>query len=275
MSQKIEQIEQGKSSVDLGNTSLNQIKPKEKQCTQSRYWCFTYNNYSLVQLEHLEHIFRVNNIFYIIGLEFAPTTNTPHLQGFISASKKLRPTQLKLDKKIHWEKIKGSQLENIIYCSKGGNYRIFGLKIPRTIQTITNLLDWQQKIVNLYNTTPDGRTCNWIVDELGGKGKSALCKYLAIHYRCTIIQGGKLADIMNIMFNIDTDNVKMICIDVPRNNKNKVSYAAIECILNGQITNTKYETGIKYFNPPHVVVFCNFEPDYERLSNDRWKVTEI
>jgi hypothetical protein len=58
-------------------------------------------------------------------------------------------------------------------------------------------------------------------------------------------------------------------------NQNKVSYSSIECIKNGMITNTKYETGFKVFNPPHVVVFSNFPPDEEKLSADRWNIKEI
>jgi len=271
----LEQMEQANKKEDLGNTKQDQILDTRKRPIQSKYWCFTLCNYKDIELEHLEHIFKSNKINYIMGLEIAPTTNTPHIQGYISAEKKLRPTQLKLNKKIHWEKIRGTQLDNIIYCSKGGNYRIHGLKVPRTVKTITMLHGWQQKIVDLYNTIPNGRTCHWIVDEIGGKGKSALCKYLAINYKAAIIQGGKLADIMNMIFEQDMDVVNCVFIDIPRVNENRVSYASIECILNGMITNTKYETGVKVFNPPHLVVFSNFEPETEHMSMDRWKITEI
>ena len=91
------------------------------------------------------------------------------------------------------------------------------------------------------------------------------------------IQGGKLADIINIIFNLNMDNVKAIMIDIPRNHKNHVSYSAIECILNGMITNTKFETGVKVFNPPHLVVFSNFYPEKgeDILSDDRWDIIEL
>ena len=69
--------------------------------------------------------------------------------------------------------------------------------------------------------------------------------------------------------------IRMVLIDVPRNLKNNVSYSAIECILNGMITNTKYETGLKVFNPPHVVVFSNYYPVMDKLSMDRWKIMEL
>lgn len=71
------------------------------------------------------------------------------------------------------------------------------------------------------------------------------------------------------------NDVTMLIIDVPRNNGNNISYSAVECILNGMITNTKFETGVKVFNAPHVVVFSNYEPDTEKLSEDRWSIKKI
>jgi len=90
-----------------------------------------------------------------------------------------------------------------------------------------------------------------------------------------VIQGGKMADIMNIIFNTNMDKINNMFIDIPRNNGNKVSYNSIECILNGMITNTKYETGTKVFNPPNIFVFSNFMPDTSSLSKDRWKIYTI
>ena len=53
---------------------------------------------------------------------------------------------------------------------------------------------------------------------------------------------------------------------------NKISYDAIESIKNGLICNTKFETGYKAFGEVHIIVFANMEPDYEKLSEDRWEV---
>ena len=41
------------------------------------------------------------------------------------------------------------------------------------------------------------------------------------------------------------------------------------------ICNTKYETGMKLFNSPHLIVFSNFYPDTDKLSADRWKIALI
>ena len=89
--------------------------------------------------------------------------------------------------------------------------------------------------------------------------------------------GGKKADIINLVFNNDMDTCNTIIWDIPRVNRNAVSYAAIEAIKNGLVCNTKYETGVKVFNPPHIIIFANFPPDLDEdnLSKDRWMITEL
>lgn len=71
-------------------------------------------------------------------------------------------------------------------------------------------------------------------------------------------------------------DVNTLMIDLPRHAEGKMSYGAIEDIKNGYITNFKYETGSKTFNPPHVVIFSNHEPyDTSSFSIDRWKIYNI
>lgn len=251
-----------------GNTNFS-----FQQDSQAKRWCFTLNNYSENDIKKLEQSFIGEK--YIIGKEIGEN-GTPHLQGYINWNKQTRLTALKkINNKIHWEKCKGNEKDNIKYCSKDGDYIIKGLKVEKPIKIITNLHPWQKEIEDLYNTEPDGRTIHWYWEETGGVGKSSFCKYMYVIHGAITIQGGKLADIMNIIFNLDMNDVTMLMIDVPRNNGNNISYSAVECILNGMITNTKFETGVKVFNAPHVVVFSNYEPDIEKLSGDRWSIKKI
>jgi hypothetical protein len=116
-----------------------------------------------------------------------------------------------------------------LYCSKDGKITKYGF--PAEIKIIQNLYPYQKEIEDLcINTEPDGRTCHWYWENNGNVGKSSFCM----------------------------DECRTIIIDIPRANQGHVSYNAIECILNGMITNTKYETGVKVFNPPHVICFANF-----------------
>lgn len=80
---------------------------------------------------------------------------------------------------------------------------------------------------------------------------------------------------MNIIFNADMDNCNCVMIDIPRINKDCISYASLESIKNGLICNTKYETGSKVFNSPHLIIFANSPPNECKLSKDRWKITNL
>lgn len=251
-------------SKELGRGNT---KTRPNQCKK---WCFTYNNYDTKVFNELKDTFMKKGIKFIIGEEIG-ANGTPHLQGYIECPKKMRWSEITNNKKIHWEVAKGTRMDNIRYCSKDGIVWNNGL----VVNCITKLYPWQNQIKELLNIQPDGRKIHWYFDEIGGCGKSSFCKYMYIHHRVPTIQGGKYSDIINIIFNLNMDEVRILLIDIPRVNKDKISYAAIECILNGMITNTKYETGIKVFNPPHVVVFANHRPNLSKLSEDRWVINDL
>lgn len=254
----------------------------KQQSNQLKKWFFTWNNYDSSKIKELET--RFLEICYMglfqseVGKE-----GTPHLQGGIWLKKAMRWTEFDLPKTIHWEKMKDEK-ETLEYCQKetkdgwDGKYR-WQFNIPKPLKYIKedDFYEWQKETKGYCLKEPDGQSILWIHEPDGGKGKSAFCRHMAIVHNALVIQGGKLADIMNIIFNTDMNRVNCILIDIPRCNKNNVSYASIECILNGMITNTKYETGRKIFNPPNIVVFSNFEPDIndETLSKRRWIVKDL
>jgi len=56
---------------------------------QCRRWCFTWNNYTEEDVSSLKKLSDVNGMNYLLfGCEFAPTTGTPHLQGYVEFFKK-------------------------------------------------------------------------------------------------------------------------------------------------------------------------------------------
>lgn len=87
---------------------------------QAYRWCFTVNNYSPRDITRIESI---HCPFFIFGLETAPTTGTPHLQGYIEFTqcKRRSAVQKLLHPKAHLEPAKGNRRQNIIYCSKSGD----------------------------------------------------------------------------------------------------------------------------------------------------------
>jgi len=81
---------------------------------------------------------------------------------------------------------------------------------------------------------------------------------------------------MNIMFKANMDKTNIVVFDLPRNNGNKISYSALESIKDGLIVNTKYETGCKIINAPHIIVFSNKPPEEgECMSIDKWRIVNL
>lgn len=269
-------------SAKSANDILGNSEPKcPKKPKESKKYCLTLNNWTEEELNTMEQSAEKNKFKYLFGKEIGEKCGTPHLQGFILMPSKHSITatnKLLGCIRNHLTPMNGSIKHNVDYCTKGGNWvtNMSEYKMKKPLKLITTLKPWMIEIEELNKTEPDGRSIYWYWENIGGVGKSQFCKYMYVKYQSLVIQGGKLADIMNILFNTNMDDVNMVIIDVPRKNGNKISYGAVECILNGMITNTKYETGIKVFNPPHVVVFSNFEPDTDdTLSADRWKIKKI
>jgi len=251
----------------------------KQRVSQLKGWFFTWNNYPSDFLETLETVFRLFCKKYVFEKEVGEN-GTPHIQGCIVLKKPMRWTEFKLPKSIHWEKTRNQEASDI-YCQKdhkaGNDCWTFGF--PKPI-ILADMYGWQleaEKILLEECKESTNRCCHWWWESKGKFGKSSFCKYMAVKHKTVVIQGGKMADIMNIIFNTDMNEVNSIIIDIPRCHSNKVSYSAIECILNGMITNTKFETGIKVFNPPQIMIFCNFHPDTsdQGLSEDRWKIRNI
>ncbi len=83
---------------------------------RSRRWCFTLNNPSDDRIDDPKWwVYR----FVFWQKEQAPTTDTPHLQGFVvwNDSKSLASCK-RQNPRCHWEPMRKSITVNIAYCSK-------------------------------------------------------------------------------------------------------------------------------------------------------------
>lgn len=255
------------------NSPVLPTKPKQAPSRKNHF--FTYNNYHndeiVVIVDTLKRFAYKGKIQSEIG-----ENGTPHLQGMIWCKKPHRDTEFKLPKAIHWETLKDT--DNVRdYCAKDethdGLFRsTWGFPKPLIILKKEDFYHWEIQMDNCIQTEPDDRTIYWVYSKKGSMGKSNFCKYLAYTYNAVICGKGNYSDIINILFNADMDRTQLVVFDLPRNNGNKISYSALEAIKNGLICNTKYETGNKLFNPPHILIFANDEPDWDKMSDDRFKV---
>lgn len=259
----------------VGNTETHEIKKQQEK--QYIFYCFTLNNYTDTEIRDLEISINNNCKKAIVGKEVGKE-GTPHLQGQLTFKKKTRITEIKKlpgFERAHIEKtnnVKASEK----YCQKDGDI-LFKVGFPPEIKTISNLYEWQNELLTKLREKPDERKIIYIYEGEGNVGKSAFIKYILIKeiFKIGFCDGGKKSDVINMIYNLSYDP-EVVFMDLPRENMGHISTGAIECIKNGMIFNSKFETGFKVFNSPHVVIFSNYEPAcLNSLSMDRWDIYTI
>lgn len=256
------------------------IVPEEfgntKQIPPSKHWCFTLNNYKKTDIDDILNL-NSSIVPKFIFQEEVGECGTPHLQGYIMFKTKKRPKSIFNNERIHWEKCRNIKAA-IEYCQKEDtrNGKIYYRGIKKPPKCINPDKPWQQNVLAIVEREPDDRSIYWFWDEVGGIGKSALAKYLAIKKNALVLSG-KAADMKYAICKMLEKNEEpgIIIIDIPRSYKNFLSYTGIEEIKNGCFFNTKYESQMCVFNAPHILVFANSEPNYEAMSKDRWIVEEL
>lgn len=254
----------------------------QKRVSPGKMWCFTLNNYKDDELVTLVTLF--NSHSYVIGKEVGEE-GTPHLQGYVKFTRKVRPMSVVENKRIHWEKCKGSEKDNIEYCTKDGDFvtNIKGVPRPLKLYRYDEFREFQKRVWDMcVQPCMDDRSIYWFWDEAGNLGKTQVCKTLAHDEKAMIVNGGAKDIFSRIVLQyIKFGFIPEIVIwNLTRSvgqgeDKLVVSYAAMESVKDGLIASGKFEGGQLVFNSPHVVVMANYPPDYAMLSSDRWKVEEI
>lgn len=93
--------------------------------TQHKAWCFTLNNYTEDDYDHLKTTFEKDEsiTYAIIGRETGEG-GTPHLQGYIEFKRKKTFNGAKkiISDKAHLESRRGNAQEASEYCQKENNF---------------------------------------------------------------------------------------------------------------------------------------------------------
>lgn len=264
-----------KSSTTKEGNSIPLVAGKKKQISPAKHWVFTYNNPPDDFLDLLNVVPGIAK--FVIQKEKGEITGTVHLQGYIEFKEKIRPCSvINWTSNIHWETCKCIP-KAIAYCQKpetrieGPWFK--GIKALRPAQKPFEFKEWQKNLLTLLDGEPDHRKIYWFYDEIGGKGKSEIAKWLAIN-KGAIILGGKGADMKDAIARMP-EFPEIIIIDVPRCSTEYVSYQGLEEVKNGCFFSGKYESKMIVGPVPHVIVFANEEPKKDKLSADRWEVIEL
>lgn len=96
-----------------------------------RNWCFTINNYTDAEYEHLSSLPTIargstgRGVYYIVVGKEVADSGTPHLQGYIELSGATRiggVKQLLACERVHLEPRRGTPLQAAEYCKKEGSW---------------------------------------------------------------------------------------------------------------------------------------------------------
>lgn len=278
------QVEQTSPTEISGNTvteissDQNTDNETSKQGTQHKYWLFTWNNPPIKKiLELFYHVLR-HECEWFLWQEETGENGTVHLQGTLKLTTRKRLTAMKkFSAKVHWEPTQAIPAA-IAYCSKletrTGDITTYNIELPKeSVVELDEPYGWQLQVIDIVKQKPNKRTIWWFWEEHGHVGKSDLCKWLYVHYDAMVVSG-KSADIKH-MITKQKRHPKLIVYDVPRRNIEFVNYTTMEQIKNGLFMSGKYEGGMTFMRPPHIICFANEPPKKEEMSPDRWKIIEL
>lgn len=131
------------------------------------------------------------------------------------------------------------------------------------------LKKWQELCVKEVEQQND-RSVAWYWEPTGNVGKTWLSKWLVVMKNAVRFENGKSAD---IKYGYNGEHI--VCFDLTRSQSDHINYEVIESVKNGIMYNTKYESKMKCYKPPKVVIFANTPPDMSKMSADRWNITQI
>lgn len=124
--------------------------------------------------------------------------------------------------------------------------------------------NWQQGVLDMLAEEPNSRQLLWVYDPYGNAGKTYLSRHLVDNCGAFYCNGGKSVDITHAY-----NGERIVVFDYVRDAKDYVGYGVIEQMKNGIMFSPKYESGMKAFDPPHVIIFANFAPEDGKFSADR------
>ena len=133
---------------------------------------------------------------------------------------------------------------------------------------------WQTRAIGIANGSPHDRHVHFFVDPEGNKGKSWVCRYLMTHKPrdVQVLRIGKRDD---LAYALDVSK-SIFLFDIPRGQMTFLQYSVLEMLKDRNVFSPKFESASKILDHcPHVIVFCNEDPDMNAMSQDRYKIHRI
>lgn len=260
-----------------GNTSSS----PPKTINPAIKWVWVLNNYTDEEECSILLILQQKCRYFLYSKEVGEQ-GTPHLQGYLEFYEKSRPLTVfkNVCNRINFQKAIADRPAQYKYITKSGPIvNSKGLQKPVKIIQDEQLFSWQKHLIKIISQPPGDREIYWYWSKTGGVGKTTFCKYLTVKHGAICLEG-KQGDIKNGIIEYQKNNEgqlpELVVVSIPRAAGNEfISYSGLENIKDMYFYSGKYEGGMVCGNPPHLIIFCNEEPDYSKLSEDRWVVKNI
>lgn len=150
---------------------------------------------------------------------------------------------------------------------------IIRLRAPKPVLQQGALQPWQSDLLTRLENDADDRSIEFYVDQEGGRGKTWFCRYMLTHSdACQVLTVGKKSDVAYLI----DESKHIFLFNVPRGQMEYLSYSLLESLKDRILMSTKYQGRIKHwYKNVHVVVFSNEEPNHEKLTADRYYITNL
>ncbi len=140
--------------------------------SQSKNWCFTVNNWTGQHEQNLEELAASQAVTYIVWGYETSSTGTPHLQGYVCFSQRLRFNAARglLPAGTHLEAARGSPQQASDYCKKEGLFKEIG-----TLPLQGKRTDFDQ-------------FKEWVIEEYARIGRAPTEREIANHYPALFVR---------------------------------------------------------------------------------------
>lgn len=155
--------------------------------------------------------------------------------------------------------------------------RLAQLRAPQPFIRDGDTYPWQADLeLILQEPCVDERKIGFYIDENGGSGKTWFQQYMWSKYpdRVQLLQPAKYVD---MAYTIDQSK-DIFLINVPRGSMESftLNFRILESLKDRMVFSPKYQPQMKVLAQcPHVIVFSNEDPPRDRLSKDRYHVSNL
>ncbi|KAH3874577.1 hypothetical protein DPMN_037823 [Dreissena polymorpha] len=111
---------------------------------------------------------------------------------------------------------------------------------------------WQRAAMKMVDIQTN-RQILWIYEEKGNTGKTFFGQYLASLHGAIELENGATKDLAYAY-----SGEPIVCFNFPRSQEGSINYHFLELLKDGCLFSSKYESRVKTFKPPKVVVFANY-----------------